>query len=313
MVSAIPVEKMLGFEGWGRSLASALLQNNAPIIAVSFGLGGLILALGCLLIRSLEQRSSTANEEPIHDASRSQNKSSVIVGLLLMVSLMMLPKWLPLPLWSFFQRAHEAWWREVSLALLSSFMAFVGIFFCSFLMGGSCKEPGRTKSRIASLLHFILLLAGMAGFLYFVKAWNFAGLLIGGVVVHGLVSARAVLKEMYASDRVLSARSLGRATYGVWSNHILPNLLPSLLHWVFWNTANVLLLVTLIRFCVPAAASAGSWGQQLQLASDGILETCMPAFAPAILLALWCLSFRLISRAFPVRTPSLPTSPFATR
>lgn len=313
MAFAIPVEKMLGFEGWGRSLADALLQNNTPEIVLSFGLGGVLLALGCLLLRCLEQRSSRLNVAELHEASPSRNKGAFVAGLMLMVSLMMLPKWLPPNPWSHFQRAYDSWWHEVSLALFSSLMAFVAIFFYSFLMGLSRKEPGRKNNRIASLLLFTFLLAGMAGIFYFVKTWNFAGVLIGGVILHGLVTAREMLTEMYASDRLLSARSLGRATYGVWRNHILPNLLPSLLRWAFWNTANVLLIVTLIRFCVPAAASAGSWGQQLQLASDGILESPMPAFAPSLLLALWCLSFRLISRAFPVRTPSLPASPFVTR
>lgn len=313
MVAAIPVEKLLGFSGWGRRLAEAFLNREPLPTATVLVLGGMLLALGSFLIQSLEQRSPFSREASLQDASRLQNKGVFILGLLLMVSLMMLPQWLPFRQWRLFQGAYEAWWPEVSLALFSSMVMVAAVFPYSFAMSLSRKNPGRKKTRLVSLTRLLVRFAVMGGFFYFLKAWGFAGLVIGGVVLHGLVRAHEVLREMYASDRVLSARSLGRATYGIWRHHILPNLMPSLLHWAFWNTAHVLWIVTLIRFCVPAAASPESWGQQMQRAADAVLEYPMPAFAPAILLALWCLSFRMISRAFPVRSPSLPTSPFATR
>lgn len=313
MVAAVPVEKMMGFEGWGRRLANTLPREEAVSVALSLALGGVLLAVGSFLIRCLEQQPADAEEEPLHDVSRFQSKGAFLSGLLLMAALITLPTWLPLRPWRLMQRAYEAWWPEVSFALFSSLVALITIFIYSFAMSLSRKEPGREKTRLTSLIRFSLRIAIMVGALFLLKPWGFAGLLIGGVVLYGVAKAHGTLTEMYASDRVLSARAIGRATYGIWRHHILRNLLPSLMHWVFWNTANVLLIVTLIRFCVPAAASATSWGQQMQGAADGILESPAPALAPAVLLALWCLSFRLISRAFPVRTPSLPTSPFITR
>ncbi|CAN5885628.1 hypothetical protein BH11VER1_BH11VER1_06080 [soil metagenome] len=313
MAAAVPVEQMLGFEGWGRRLGDAFSKHEEFTIAMSFALGGVLLALGSFLIRCLEQQPADAAEEAPQDVSRFQSKGAFISGLVLMGALLTLPKWLPLPQWRMVQHAYEAWWPEVSLALFSSMVAVMIIFCYSFAMSLSRKEPGRRKTRLTSLIRFTLRIAAIGGSLFFLKAWGLAGLVIGGAILYGVAKAHRTLKEMYASDRVLSARSVGRATYGIWHHHILRNFMPSLMHWVFWNTANVLLIVTLIRFCVPAATTTTSWGQQMQLAADGILESPVPVFAPAILLALWCLSFRLISRAFPVRTPSLRTSPFITR
>ncbi len=313
LASTIPVEMMLGFDGWGRNLANALLQNNVPKVAASFCLGGVLLALGGFLSQFLEQRSSASKHGTLRIVSHAQNKIAGVTGITLMIAILFFPKWLPVNLWPPLQPSYELWWFEVSRAFFSSLTAAVFVFFYSFIFGFSYNEPGATKGIIPTLLRFAPFLAGIAGLLYFTQARNPTGLLISAVILYGLFSAHSILKEMYVSDRVLSARSLGRATFGVWRNHILPNLLPSLLHWICWNTANVLLIMTLIRFCVPANATTDSWGQQLQLSANGILESPLPAFTPAILLALWCLSFRLISRAFPVQSPSLPTSPFVTR
>lgn len=310
MAAAVPVEKMMGVDGWGRRLANALSNKEQLTIALSIALGGFLLALGSFLIRSLAPQNPDAEEEPPQDISRFQSKVALVTGLLLAAALITMPKWLPLRPWRVVQKAYEAWWPEISLALFSSVAACVVIFFYSFAMSLSRKEPGRKKTRLTAVTRFILRAAVTGAFFFCLQGWGLAGLVVGTVVLYGVSRAHDTLTEMYASDRVLSARSIGRATYGIWRHHILRNLLPSLLHWTFWNTANVLSIVTLIRFCVPAATTTTSWGQQMQLAADGILESPLPAFAPALLLALWCLSFRLISRAFPVRTPSLPTSPF---
>ncbi len=313
MAAAVPVEKMMGFEGWGRRLANALSNEEPLTIALSFVLGGFLLSLGSFLIRSLAPQNPDAEDEPPQDISRFQSKAALFSGLMLAAALITLPKWLPLSQWRMVQSAYDVWWPEVALALFSSVAALAVIFPYSFAMSLSRKEPGRKKTRLTSVTRFTLRIAAIGGSLFFLKAWGLAGLVVGAVVLYGVSRAHDTLTEMYASDRVLSVRSIGRATYGIWRHHILRNLMPSLLHWGFWNTANVLLIVSLIRFCLPATATTSSWGQQMQRAADGILESPVAALAPAVLLALWCLSFRLISRAFPVRTPSIPTSPFITR
>ncbi len=92
-----------------------------------------------------------------------------------------------------------------------------------------------------------------------------------------------------------SLAALGQNMMGVWLHHVLPGALPSFPELALRYATMFMRMFCLLDFYSASAMS--TWGAQMRLPADRKLDDPIPALAPALMLALWSLSFRLLSRA----------------
>jgi len=106
---------------------------------------------------------------------------------------------------------------------------------------------------------------------------------------------------------------VGEGTLGLCYRHLLRLALPGLSNWLLRTTASALVLFSVLDFYEPSLLDGnhGSWGAAMRAHQNELLENPALALGPALWIALWCLSFRLLSRAFRTDTPLRRTPTFA--
>jgi ABC-type dipeptide/oligopeptide/nickel transport system permease subunit len=99
---------------------------------------------------------------------------------------------------------------------------------------------------------------------------------------------------------------------GVCRRHLLLLALPGLLNWALRTAGTALILFSVLDFYDASlhGHAASSWGATMRAHYDDLLEHPALALGPALWIALWSLSFRLLSRAFRIETPQNRTPTF---
>ncbi|MEI6533890.1 MAG: hypothetical protein WCN98_01020, partial [Verrucomicrobiaceae bacterium] len=130
----------------------------------------------------------------------------------------------------------------------------------------------------------------------------------------GLAAFRDTFRDDEQSTLTDAAHSLGRKSFAVWWHHLLPDALPGLMGWALRNTGTVMLTLAVLDFFWAAgqAEVPAGWGTLMRIHADNVLDDPLPAIMPAIILALWCVSFRLLSRGFRTESPPAATTAFPT-
>lgn len=302
----IPVEELLGFEGWGRFAAEKLLSPAASgrALAAVFWSGGLLLA-GILGWLSLLDRQGLPQEaEQESDPAQHRSLRAARCGAGLMLVLMLPVSWfLPKAIQSGIEGAHAVWIQEILRSLGVSLAAIALVLASSFLMS-------LLRSRIfghgwAAALAVSPLLAAL---LFWEKECGrhwWAIVLVAAIP--GLATFREVFRDADGSDFIEASRCLGQNRAGVWWHHVLPGVLPALPGLALRHAGGVMMLLCVLNFYSPGAAA--TWGGQMRLHADRVLDDPIPALAPALLLTLWGLSFRLLSRASGNGAPPSRTTP----
>lgn len=304
----IPVEQLLGFDGWGRFAAARLSSTASPghALASVFWTGGLILT-GILGWLSLLDRQGLPREAE-QDADPAQRRSirSAVCGVGLALLLMLPLRWF-LPetiIRGGAGSAQLAWTSEITRALGVSLAALAFLGASSFLM--SLLRPRHFGRGWAAALAVTPLLVAL---LFLEKECGRRWWAIALVVAIPAIAAFAeVFRDADDSDFIEASRAMGQSRRGVWLRHLLPGVLQSLPGLALRNTATALMIFCVLDFY--GATSAGTWGGLMRRHADHVLDDPIPALAPALLLTLWGLSFRLLSRASRDGPPSGRTTPF---
>jgi ABC-type dipeptide/oligopeptide/nickel transport system permease subunit len=126
---------------------------------------------------------------------------------------------------------------------------------------------------------------------------------MGALALPGIAALRETFHEANESDFIQASFSLGRTRFGIWKSHVLPGTLPGLLNWTLRNAATALIMLSAVDFFSLKEGPAQSWGRMMRDGAGGILDDAPAVLVPALLVALWGLSFRLLSRAFETETP----------
>ena len=131
---------------------------------------------------------------------------------------------------------------------------------------------------------------------YGLAFWLFAIALVAAVP--GIAAYRDTFRDNDQSTLTETALSLGRTSFGVWWHHLLPDALPGLLNWTLRNTGTVMLIFALLDFYRVNSQMdiVPGWGALMRIHADHVLDDPLPALIPAVMLALWSLSFRLLSQ-----------------
>ncbi len=303
---AIPVEEILGFDGWGSFAARTLLSPAASgrELAAVFWSGGLVLAgiLGWLSLLDRQGLPEEVEEETDPRQQRSTRAAACGAGLML---LLMIPlRWLaPESIRGSFENAHLVWPSEILRALGVSLAALALVVGSSFLMS-------LLRSRIfgrgwAAALALTPLLAAL---LFWEKEFGRSGWLVAvAAAIPGIAAFRDAFRDADDSDFIEASRALGQNQPGIWLHHVLPGALPALSGLALRNAGAVMMMFSVLDFySSPAPAT---WGGQMRQHAERVLDDPLPALAPAVLLALWSLSFRLLSRASGCGAPPPRTAP----
>ncbi len=294
LVFDIPVEELLGFDGWGRFAAG---QLSAPVssghaLAAIFWAGGLMLVGILGWISLLERRNLPQEAEQYSDPAQLRNLFSAACGAALMFMLMLPLRWVaPEPVSNALGNAHAAWTAEFLRAILVSLVSLALIVASSYLMS-------LLRSRIfgrgwpAAMAVTPLLATLLFWHTECDHPWFTAAL---ATSIPGIAAFREAFRDADDSDFIEASRALGQNQLGIWMHHVLPGALLSLPGLALRNAATVMMMFCVLDFYSSSATN--TWGAQMRLHTDRVLDDPLPALAPALMLALWSLSFRLLSRA----------------
>lgn len=315
---SIPVEEILGFDGLGRTTAEALRAHDAPQLAGVLYLSGFLLAAWQALLGVVDRKSLPAPLELVESNEQTRSWLCVVLGTALMVLLADMPRWLPGGLMQLFQEGFAGTADEVLPALgVSAWAALLivlsGPAMCLVRRWQRLPHSGVAATLAAGplLVMWLALASASQNF------WTVRVALVLGIAMPGAAAFREAFREGLTSRPAEAARASGLRTLGIWRHHVIPQAAPAMLNMLLRNVSTVLLWTCLASFfhlqtgTVPESGPA--WGLLIHTHGENILDDPWPALAPALLLALWSLSFRLVSRAFRTENPAPRTSPFDLR
>lgn len=303
----VPVEELLGFNGWGQFVAGKLWEPDANTAALASALwmGGWMLA-GCLgWLGLLDKKGLPPLAEETQESAHGPSRTAMVCGLVMVAGLVALPNWTKsYDMWPIFAEAHAAWFFEIKRAVAVAMGALLLVLLCgpAMCLMRSWKwilNRGMTATiNVIPLLLILLLFEhGMT------RNWLVITL---AAALPGIAAYRDAFRDKEQSTLADAAHVLGRRGFALWWYHLLPGALPGLISGAVRNIANILLMLAVLDF-FSASGTASSWGALMRVHADNILDDPLPALMPAVMLALWGVSFRLLSRGFRTESP-LPTT-----
>lgn len=313
---AIPVEHIFMVEGWGAFAADALKLQHPLQLAATVYLAGIMLAAWYVLLDLGDKRSLPPAMEHVEDVEQTQNRVCAVAGGLLAVALLTALWWTPAG--SAWQTAWELTWREAGGSLAISLLSTLLV-----VVSGLAISPARwprlfPKTGLAATLAAMPLLLLWMTFssLPGVPTVTIWGLLVLATAIPGMAAFHATYRENNFHRLAETSFSLGRGHWGYWWDHLFLNALPSLLNWLLRTASTVLIWKGVFDFLCASrpdvASSTPTWGRMMAQNAARFLDEPLEVAAPALLMALWALSFRLLSRAFRTDTPVARISPFAS-
>ncbi len=308
----VPVEELLGFNGWGRYVAEKLAATEANTAALAnalwFGAWMLAGCLGWLGLLDKEGLPSLAEETQVN--ARGPSWRGVTSAVVLAGAGVTLPYWTgPHGVWHSFAEAQSMWGFEIKRAAAVSLGALLLVLLCGPAMCLMRSWKWILNRGVTATMNMIPLLLVLLLFEHG-TARDWLAITIAAALP-GIAAYRDAFRDEEQSMLTDAAHVLGRRNFAVWWNHLLPGALPRLLSGAVRNIADVMLMLTVLDF-FSAAGTASSWGALMRLHADNILNDPFPALAPAFMLALWCVSFRLLSRGIRTESPRSTTTSAAT-
>jgi ABC-type dipeptide/oligopeptide/nickel transport system permease component len=310
----IPVEEIFGFHGWGHFVATQLVTNEPQTFALATAMwvGGWMLA-GLLAVAGwADRRDLPPSLEEVNDHGQRLSLLSTAMGVTILLLLMVLPtsseQTTP---WEQLMVTHGYWWGEIPRALIATLLAFVFV-----MLGVPFLLPSLRSRWLAG--GGVISSVGLAPLFLMLLLWDHvhARSWLGVAVVlaaPGLGALRAFFLDETHSGFLEASRALGEDTFGLCYRHLLRLALPGLLNWWLRTAGTALILFSVLDFYDPSlqAGTHASWGAAMRAHQTDLLEHPGLALGPALWIALWSLSFRLLSRAFHTDTPQRRTPTFA--
>lgn len=299
LVWAIPVEEIFRVDGWGAYMAKALRSADAYSLAAGLLLGGILTAVWYLLPAVLESQHG----KPARLNSESKRSwLAAAIGTVAVLSLFASSSLSSSPLW---RQVMQPATSEIGIALLLGLLAItmvisLGLLACLIHPQMKVKHGGMSATLCcAPVWVFLLSMAVVDGNNIIILL-----LIAGGVALPEMARHREFLRRMHASEYAQASISLGSSSFAFWLNHGLRVQWPSIGRLFFKLVSQVILWRTLFSYYGSSSPGHSSWGGQMQQAASDILDNPVPALLPGLCAVLWCLSFQLIARGFPVSEPS---------
>jgi ABC-type dipeptide/oligopeptide/nickel transport system permease component len=295
---AIPVEEVFRFDGWGRYMATAVREHQPASMAAAIYLAGFMLA-GWYALLGIRGSLPVKKSSYLIPPEQTRCQICAFLGFLLALLLVTLPTWVKLnPAWHL---AYAAAAPELGRALFVSFVAAFLIYLSGPLMmlRHGWRESG--NSGIATTLAAApLLVCWLALASIFQKPSATLLGLIMAATLPGAAAFRRSLLSHCESGHLIAAHTMGEKPLQVWWRHLSLVTLLEVLGQMFRNVATVLLWYSLFTYLsLPETGTEPlAWGAQMSLKAASVLDDPQGVLAPAMMLALWSLSFRLVSRAF---------------
>jgi ABC-type dipeptide/oligopeptide/nickel transport system permease component/ABC-type dipeptide/oligopeptide/nickel transport system permease subunit len=309
---SLPVEHIFGFDGLGGFSGQMLLTHEyMKALPAALYLGGWMLLLWFTLLGIVERRSPASRVMPAYPEGEARALICAIAGAVLVVALLVLPHWIG---GEALVAAQRVWWREILFVLQVMVVACVVVLISMPLWQGWDRIKPKWNfglvspvfTEVAMLLPFLLMSA--LSWLDVPLAALGAGLVIS---FSGMALLRAQARELSTRRMVEASRMLGENIPGILKHHLLRFLLPSLGNWALRTMSALLLWMSIIHWFVsgPSEGTNLSWGAQMRLASEEVFDDPRGVMVPALMVALWCLSLQLLSRAFRAELPPQEIQP----
>jgi len=305
----IPVEEIFGFDGWGRFLAARLSTSGTHTLdlATAMWSGAWMMAALLLLAGLPDRRGLPPSFEDINDHGQRHSMASVIMGTVLLLFLLF-----PFsPERGELMASHGLWLREVPRALTAALgalgMVLLGVPILLPSLRFRWFADGGIIASLAIAPLFLMLLLWEQ-----IHVRSFLAVCVA-LAMPGLAGLRAFFLSDTWSGIVDASRAVGESTFGLCHRHLLRLALPGLANWTVRTAGMALLLFSVLDFYDESLLGSASptWGSLMRAHHDELLEHPALALGPALWIALWSLSFRLLSRAFRTETPQDRPSTFA--
>lgn len=303
----IPVEELLGFDGWGRLAAAKLLSpaTSGHTLAAVFWSGGILLTAILGWLSLLDRQGLPQGAEQDFDPTERRSMRSAWCGAALVIALMLPVRWIiPEEIRGRVDGAFQAQSGEILRALGVSLTALMLVVAASVVMSlWHSRILGRgwaAALALTPLLTVLLFWEREGG-----RQW-WAVVLV--VTLPGIAACREVLGDSDDSNYIEASRALGQRRPGIWLRHVVPGILPALPGFALRHAGTVMMIFCVLDF-YAASSNPSTWGGQMRLQAAHALDDPLAALAPAVLLMLLSLSFRLLSRAFGDGPPPSGASP----
>jgi ABC-type dipeptide/oligopeptide/nickel transport system permease component len=303
---SVPVEHILGFDGMGGFAGQMLSTQEYPkALPAALYLGGWMLLLWFFLLGQVERRAPASRILPTYPEGEARAWICAIGGAVMVLALLVVPHWMPGEAMAV---ARNMWWRELLFVLEVVLVAVVVVLISMPLWQGWDRiKPkwnfGLVSPAVNEAVLLPTLLFGSLAWLDVPLAAVGAGMVLS---LGGMALLRAQARELSTRRMVEASRMLGENTPGILKHHLLRFLLPSLGNWALRMMSALLLWMCIIHWFFSGSGDGGanpSWGAQMRLASEEVFDDPRGVMVPALLVALWCLSLQLLSRAFRADLP----------
>ncbi|RBP43923.1 hypothetical protein DES53_105322 [Roseimicrobium gellanilyticum] len=308
---SVPVEHIFGFDGLGGFSGQMLLTHEyTKALPAALYLGGWMLLLWFSLLGMVERRSPAARVLPAYPEGEGRALICAIGGAVLLLALLVLPYWMQ---GEAIGNAQRVWWREILFVAQVMGVAVVVVLVSMPLWQGWDRiRPkwnfGLVSPGVNEAVLLPALLFGALAWLDVPMAAIGAGMALS---LGGMALLREQARELSTRRMVEASRMLGENIPGILKHHLLRFLLPSLGNWAFRMMSALLLWMSIIHWFVAGAGEGTNlwWGAQMRLASEEVFDDPRGVMVPALMVALWCLSLQLLSRAFRADLPPKDIQP----
>ncbi len=303
MAFSIPVEQILGCDGWGAFTAQALQAKDARGLAAAIYTSGLMLMVWHTLLALRERPRLSVAIVKSFRGGHHRSFLCAFLGIALAVWLCLPPEQTGLPP-ALLSDARVDVRHEVLLVLLYAagvtLLIAAGVWLrCLFRAWSFMPKRGVFETTGSAPLLFCILAA-----MPFIPRIEVTLALLGLAAAHpSFISIRNLLRGILQSSDTLASRMIGVPRLRFARNHVLPLLRNDIARSFFQIAATTLLWLSLLTYYGLQIPHTNATGAKLAVGADQILDAPAPALLPAVWLALWGLSFQWLSRIWHTGLP----------
>lgn len=312
---AVFVEEALGVPGWGGFFAEAVKAGQVRGIAGGVYAAGWLAAVWSLLVAAVRRLTTTAPGTAMRLRCDRQKPSPMVAAVTTGTVAVAAAVTVGFggmerigSIVAFAARYLPLLGHDLGVLLLAGLLALVLAVSRSGLAAVLSSTSRMPRLGVLESLCWSPLLVWAAAMAApmprAAPLWMLLGLFAGFAVA---IEFRDTGRRLLARQSIEGSLAAGVSRPRAWVQHVLPDLLRSLLGWFFAALASLTVMLALAESLPPAGGEAASLGQAIAAAKESVLTDHTAILIPAAIAAICALCFRQLSRIIqPGPPPAAP-------